>query len=93
MVANYKTVILDMIYINDGKYNMLMTSSSDCTVRGWDISSSIASLAKQPENDDEKMVHQFSTEMHAMAWDSVNEVLYCSSNTDKIYEWMVKTDS
>lgn len=28
-----------------------------------------------------------------MAWDNVNEVLYCCGKTPLIYEWMVKTDS
>lgn len=43
--------MLDMIYINDGKYNMLITSSSDFIVRGWDVSSSNTPvLARQPDN-------------------------------------------
>jgi hypothetical protein len=50
VVANYKSSILDMIYIDDGKYNMLLTSSSDCMIRGWDVSTNIPSAAKQPEN-------------------------------------------
>lgn len=37
-----------MLYINDQKYNMLLTSSSDKTVRGWDVSSSSLMIAKQP---------------------------------------------
>lgn len=39
-----------MIYLNDAKYKMLLTSSTDKVVRGWDMSSSTLSLAKQPEN-------------------------------------------
>lgn len=39
------------------------------------------------------MQHQFSTEIHTMAWDSVNEILYCCGKSPIIYEWMVKTDS
>lgn len=39
-----------MIYINDSKYNMLITSSSDFMIRGWDITSNIPLLSKQPEN-------------------------------------------
>lgn len=82
-----------MIYINDSKYNMLITSSSDFMIKGWDVSSNIPVLARQPENEDEKMQHQFQTEIHTMAWDNVNEVLYCCGKTPLIYEWMVKTDS
>ena len=28
-----------------------------------------------------------------MAWDEVNEVLYCSGKNNKIYLWLIKTDS
>jgi len=48
VVAEYKNIILDMIYINDSKYNMLITSSTDFMIRGWDINSNIPQLAKQP---------------------------------------------
>ena len=50
VVAEYKNIILDMIYIKDSKYDMLITSSTDFMVRGWDISSNLPQLAKQPEN-------------------------------------------
>lgn len=48
---------------------MLITSSSDCIVRGWDVHGTTPTLAKQPENEEEKMVHQFPVEIYAMAWD------------------------
>ena len=48
VVAEYKNVILDMIYINDSKYNMLITSSTDFMIKGWDITSNTPQLAKQP---------------------------------------------
>ncbi len=48
IVANYKNIILDMIYICDEKYNMLLTSSSDSIIRGWDVTSNTPVLAKQP---------------------------------------------
>jgi hypothetical protein len=41
-----------MIYIDDSKYNMLITSSSDFIIRGWDVSGNACALAKQPENED-----------------------------------------
>lgn len=39
------------------------------------------------------MQHQFTHEIHNMAWDNVNEVLYCCGKTPVIREWMIKTDS
>jgi hypothetical protein len=48
VVAEYKNILLDMIYINDSKYNMLITSSTDFVIRGWDVSSNLPVLARQP---------------------------------------------
>ena len=48
VVAEYKNILLDMIYINDSKYNMLITSSTDLVIRGWDVSSNLPVLARQP---------------------------------------------
>ena len=39
------------------------------------------------------MEHQFPIEIHTMAWDNINEVLYCCGKEPTIYEWMIKTDS
>lgn len=57
VVAEYRNVMLDMIYVKDHKYDMLITSSSDFTVRGWDVSGGIPQVCRQPENEDEKMEH------------------------------------
>ena len=72
IVADYKIIFLDMIYISNAKYDMLLTSSSDGMVRGWNISGTAPTLSKQPENEDEKMCHQFPVEIHCMAWDEIN---------------------
>lgn len=50
VVSGYKVSILDMIYIESPKYRMLVTSSSDGFVRGWDIRGATPTLARQPEN-------------------------------------------
>lgn len=39
---------LDMIYISSEKYEMLVTSSTDGLIRGWDINGTTPVLAKQP---------------------------------------------
>lgn len=39
------------------------------------------------------MIHQFPFQIYNMAWDGVNEVLYCTGKQGAIYEWLVKTDS
>jgi hypothetical protein len=47
-VASYKNTVIDAIYLNGGKYNMLLVSCSDKTVRAYDVSGSIPTLAFQP---------------------------------------------
>jgi hypothetical protein len=51
---------------------MLMVSSSDKFVRGYNVSNILPVISFQPENEDEPMIHQFPTEIYSMAWDSVN---------------------
>jgi hypothetical protein len=59
VVSNFKNIVLDMIYLSDKKYNMLLVSCSDKIIRGWNVSSNIPVAATQPENEDELMIHQF----------------------------------
>ena len=43
--------ILDMIYISDKKYKILVTSTSDGIIRGWKYHQSGFIRATQPDND------------------------------------------
>jgi hypothetical protein len=52
VVSNFKNIVLDMIYLSDRKYNMLLVSCSDKIIRGWNIESNLPVLATQPENED-----------------------------------------
>ena len=45
------TRILDILYIPDPKYNLLLTSTSDGFVKGWRYNQSMFVLATQPDND------------------------------------------
>lgn len=92
IVSSYNVTFLDMIYVSNDRYQILLTSSTDGYVRGWDINGNIPVLARQFENEEEKIVHQFPVEIHAMSWDDINDVLYCSSKSNKIYVWILKTD-
>lgn len=51
VVSGYKVTFLDMIYVSNDKYEMLITSSTDGIIRGWDIHGTVPTLAKQPENE------------------------------------------
>lgn len=44
--------VLDMLYINDDKYHLLVTATSDGFVRGWKFSTATGFvLASQPDNE------------------------------------------
>ncbi len=51
VVAKYSNIILDILWLQDEKYNMLLVSTSDGKVKGWDLVGSIAFPAKQPGNE------------------------------------------
>lgn len=50
VVSGYSVTFIDMIYVSSERYEMLLTSSTDCIIRGWDLHGTTPTLAKQPEN-------------------------------------------
>lgn len=50
LVLTTDTRILDMIYLSDEKYKVLMTSTSDGMIRGWTYSNGSWGIAYQPDN-------------------------------------------
>jgi WD40 repeat protein len=86
--------VLALLYINDDKYHLLMTATSDGFVRGWKFSTATGFvLATQPDNEEEFVEHQFDQEIYCIAWDGLNEVLYCSQKDGSIVLWNLKTDT
>lgn len=53
LVLTTDTRILDMIYIPEEKYKVLMTSTSDGMIRGWVHSNGVWGAAYQPDNEEE----------------------------------------
>ena len=47
-VSSYKNTVLDTIYLEDEKYDMLVVSCSDKYVRGYNVTNIIPLLAPQP---------------------------------------------
>jgi WD40 repeat protein len=92
MVIPTDTIILDIFYITDPKYRVLLTSTNDGVIRGWKFQGTSYVLAPQPENEEDFIFHQFVNEIYCMAWDSLNEVLYCSDKEGSITTWNLKTD-
>ncbi|KRX07968.1 WD40-repeat-containing domain [Pseudocohnilembus persalinus] len=90
---DYKTTILDILYIPDKKYQVLLTATTDCFVRGWKQSSNGWVLAAQPENNEEVIEHHFNNEIYTLTWDSQNERLYCGQKDGVICIWNFKTDT
>jgi hypothetical protein len=56
-VINRKTMILDIHFIKDAKYQVLLTSSNDGYVRGWKLTNDAYKLAQHPDNEDEFIEH------------------------------------
>ena len=81
-----------MLYLPDKKYKLLTVSTSDGFVRGWKCTQNSVVLAYQPDNEEEPFEHNFGTEIYSLAWDSINEVLYCGQKNGEIIMWNLKTD-
>jgi hypothetical protein len=47
-VSSYKNTVLDAIYIEDPKYQMLIISCSDKYIRGYNVSGNTPVIAQQP---------------------------------------------
>ena len=92
-VIDRKTIILDMLYIKDKKYQVLLTSSNDGYVRGWRYTSNGFVLAVQPNNSNESLHHPFKNDIYCLEWDGVNELLYCGQKDGQIIIWNLKTDT
>jgi hypothetical protein len=84
--------VLDMLYLSDKKYKLLLVATSDGYVRGWKYTQNGIVMANQPDNEEEPFEHHFATEIYSLAWDSINEVLYCGQKNGGIYMWNLKTD-
>jgi WD40 repeat protein len=62
-------------------------------VRGWRHTNNGWVLASQPDNDEEVIEHQFNNPIYCLAWDSLNEILYCGQKDGSINIWNFKTDT
>lgn len=88
-----KTMILDIYYIKDKKYNTLLTSTSDGFVKGWRYTPNGFVLATQPDSEDEYLEHYFKNNIYCMEFDSESDVLYCGQKDGYINIWCLKTDT
>lgn len=64
--------VLDMLYIPDKKYKILVVSTSDGAVKGWKYHQGTFIRANQPDNEDELFEHNFSAEIYCLSWDGIN---------------------
>lgn len=81
-----------MLYLQQKKYRILLVSTSDGYVRGWKYTQNGIILATQIDNEEQIFEHHFSAEIYCLAWDNINEVLYCGQKSGGIYMWNLKTD-
>ena len=88
-----KTMILDIYYIKEKKYNTLLTSTSDGFVKGWRYTQNGFVLATQPDSEDEYLEHYFKNNIYCMEFDTESELLYCGQKDGNINIWNLKTDT
>lgn len=92
-IPNYnadKAMLLDMIFIEDKKYELLVTSSNDGVIRMFRYSSN----GFVPADDSNQRDHEIVQEAAQMCivWDNIDEILYSGQRNGVIKIWDQKSE-
>ena len=85
-----KAMILDMVFVDDKKYNLLMVSSNDGGIRMFRWSSNGFVPADDQSQKDFKIRYDMA-QVH-ITWDSVDEILYSGERDGTIRIWDQKKE-
>ena len=85
-----RAMLLDMIFIDDPKYNLLITSSNDGVIRMFRYSSSGWISADSSNQGDHEIVYE-NAQINVV-WDYVNEILYSGQRDGVINIWDQKSE-
>lgn len=85
-----KAMLLDMIFIEDPKYNLLVTSSNDGVIRMFKYANNRFKPADDSNQRDHEII-QGNAQM-TMVWDSVDEILYSGQRDGIIRVWDQKSE-
>lgn len=85
-----KAMLLDMIFIEDKKYQLLVTSSNDGVIRMFKYSNN----GWVPADDSNQRDHEIDQEIAqiCIAWDSIDEILYSGQRNGVIKIWDQKSE-
>lgn len=83
-------MLLDMIFIEDKKYNLLVTSSNDGIIRMFRYTSNGFQPADDSGQGDNQIVYEKA--QLKIVWDSVDEILYSGQRDGIIKIWDQKSE-
>ena len=84
-----KAMLLDLMYIDDPKYNLLVTSSNDGKIRMYKYSNKGFVPADDSNQRDNEL--NLSYAQMVIVWDYVNEILYSGQRNGVIRIWEQKS--
>lgn len=85
-----KAMLLDMIFIDDKKYNLLVTSSNDGIIRMFRYTSNGFQPADDSGQGDNQIVYDKA--QVKIVWDNVDEILYSGQRDGVIKIWDQKSE-
>lgn len=85
-----RAMLIDMIFINDPKYYLLVTSSNDGVIRMFRYSTSGFVLNTDSSQRDHEIVYENA--QICIVWDYVNEILYSGQRDGIINIWDQKSE-
>lgn len=92
-IPNYnadKAMLLDMIFIEDKKYELLITSSNDGVIRMFRYSSNGFVPADDSNQRDHEIVYENA--QICIVWDNIDEILYSGQRNGVIKIWDQKSE-
>lgn len=85
-----KAMLMDMIFIDDPKYNLQVTSSNDGVIRMFRYSTTGFVIAEDSSQRDHEIVYENA--QIVLVWDYVNEILYSGQRDGVINIWDQKSE-
>ena len=81
-----KGMLLDIIFIDDPKYNLLLTSSNDGIIRMFKYANNKFKPADDSNQRDHEINHGGGAQM-VIVWDTIDEILYSGQRDGIIRVW------
>ena len=81
-----KGMLLDIIFIDDPKYNLLLTSSNDGIIRMFKYANNKFKPADDSNQRDHEINHGGGAQM-VIVWDTIDEILYSGQRDGVIRVW------